>query len=98
MSIGLLVSGGLGLEALKHVTKHNKPVFVFTNKTSKAIVDYCLVKNIPVFIGNPRNRTTSKFLVDKTLIKVWQTIYPQKAESLSFLYVLSGWVLGNENQ
>ena len=75
MSIGLLVSGELGLEALKLVTKHNKPVFVFTNKTSKAIVDYCLVKNIPVFIGNPRNRTTSKFLVDKKVDIIFSINY-----------------------
>lgn len=65
MRIGLLVSGGLGLEALKLVTSLNKPVFVFTNKTSTAIIEHCIVTNIPVFIGNPRNRKTSKFLVDK---------------------------------
>ena len=65
MRIGLLVSGGLGLEALKLVTSLNKPVFVLTNKTSTAIIEYCIVTNVPVFIGNPRNRKTSKFLVDK---------------------------------
>jgi methionyl-tRNA formyltransferase len=65
MSIGLLVSGVLGLEALKLVTNHSKPVFVFTNKTSTAIIEYCLVTNIPVFIGNPRNSSASEFLVDK---------------------------------
>lgn len=65
MRIGLLVSGRLGLEALKLVTSLNKPVFVLTNKTSTAIIEYCIVTNIPVFIGNPRNRKTSKFLVDK---------------------------------
>lgn len=65
MELGLLISGNLGLEALKLVTSKFNPVFVFTNKTSIDIIEFCNVKNIPIFIGNPRKGRTVEFLSDK---------------------------------
>lgn len=65
MELGLLISGNLGLEALKLVTSRFNPVFVFTNKASIGIIELCSVKNIPIFIGNPRNGRALEFLSDK---------------------------------
>ena len=75
MKIGLLVSGGLGLEALKLVSIHSRPVFVLTNKNSKGIIEYCEKMNIPAFIGNPRNGATSKFLLDKQVELIFSINY-----------------------
>ena len=65
MNIGLLISGGLGLEALKLVSSIKTPVFVLTNKTSAGIIDYCGDANIPNFVGNPRNGAAMQFLNNK---------------------------------
>ena len=65
MKVGLLISGGLGLEALKLVSSVNTPVFVLTNKTSTGIIEYCSETNIPNFVGNPRNGAAMQFLKDK---------------------------------
>lgn len=65
MKVGLLISGGLGLEALKLVSSVNTPVFVLTNKTSTGIIDYCGDRNIPHFVGNPRKGAAMQFLKDK---------------------------------
>ena len=65
MKLGLLVSGGLGMEALKMIMSQLHPVFVFTNKTSTSIIEFCAKNNVQIFIGNPRNSSASEFLVDK---------------------------------
>ena len=65
MKLGLLVSGGLGMEALKMIMSQLHPVFVFTNKTSTNIIEFCAKNNVQIFIGNPRNSSASEFLVDK---------------------------------
>lgn len=65
MKVGLLISGGLGLEALKLVSSDNTPVFVLTNKTSTGIIEYCSEMNIPNFVGNPRKGAAMQFLKDK---------------------------------
>lgn len=75
MKIGLLVSGDLGLEALKFVSINIRPAFVFTNKNSTGIIEYCEKMNIPAFIGNPRNGETSEFLLDKQVELIFSINY-----------------------
>ena len=64
ISICLLASGNLGLIALKHLYSKQEVtiVCVFTNKNSSEILDFCNVKNIPYFSGNPRNESTRNFI------------------------------------
>ena len=64
ISICLLASGNLGLIALKHLYSKQEVtiVSVFTNKNSSEILDFCNVKNIPCFSGNPRNESTTDFV------------------------------------
>lgn len=64
ISICLLASGNLGLIALKHLYSKQEVsiVCVFTNKNSSEILDFCNVKNIPCFSGNPRNESTTDFV------------------------------------
>lgn len=61
LSVCLLVSGGLGLTLLKHITlKNNCNIHsVFTDKKSEEIINFCKEKNIPYFAGNPRNGATA---------------------------------------
>lgn len=59
----LLVSGGLGLTLLKYVVLKNNCILhsVFTDKKSEEIINFCKKKNIPYFVGNPRNGATADF-------------------------------------
>ena len=54
MRITLLISGGLGLEVLQTLHATEDIAFVFTDAGSTGIVDYCVRRGIPHFVGNPR--------------------------------------------
>jgi methionyl-tRNA formyltransferase len=59
----LLVSGNLGLIALTHLNKILKPQFVFTDKGSSHIVQYCSNNSIPYYAGNPRKAAVKEIIV-----------------------------------
>jgi methionyl-tRNA formyltransferase len=67
LQIGFLVSGGLGYSTLKSLKDKIKPAFVFTDKKSVQIQEYCLERNIPIFIGNPRGGKSVEFLENKNI-------------------------------
>lgn len=60
--ISLLLSGKLGFNLLKILYKCNDIEFVATDKNSLEIIDFVTTKNIPFFIGNPRNGKLSNFI------------------------------------
>jgi len=62
--LGVLLSGGLGFSVLQNLyTKGDVEIScVFTDKKSSDIITYCNERFIPVFIGNPRNEESIKFL------------------------------------
>ncbi len=59
---GILVSGNLGLRCLDFVSNFRDVCFVLTDKGSVEIIEYCSNKNIPHFIGNPRNGNVHDFI------------------------------------
>lgn len=59
---GILVSGTLGLSCLRFINNNNRICFVFTDNRSIDIIDFCIKKNIPYFIGNPRNGKAADFI------------------------------------
>ncbi len=59
----LLISGGLGLQCFKTFPENWEVQMIFTDKGSTAIIDYAREKNVPVFIGNPRNGKASEWIV-----------------------------------
>jgi len=66
MQLGLLVSGNLGKKALEYLHSRFFDLrFVFTDKNSNDIIDFCNKENIEIFIGNPRINNYSKFIEDK---------------------------------
>jgi methionyl-tRNA formyltransferase len=65
MKLGLLISGGLGLEIFRKIKDLHEVVFVFTDKHSNEIVEFAKQNSIPIFIGNPRNNSTTEFIKDK---------------------------------
>lgn len=66
MKIGFLVSGGLGINVLKHFHKLLSVQFVMTDKGSQEIIDFCNLVELPVFVGNPRGGKTRLFLNNKS--------------------------------
>ena len=67
MSLGLLASGGLGFDLLKHLLKSHQLCFVMTDLHSRAIIEECQENNLPCFIGNPRNGKAKEFVKDKEI-------------------------------
>ncbi len=62
MRLGVLCSGDLGYLNLIRLEEKYKIEFVFTDSKSDDIIIFCNKKEIPVFIGNPRNGRAKKFL------------------------------------
>jgi methionyl-tRNA formyltransferase len=67
MNIGLLVSGALGLKALEQVNSLYDLKSVCTDRDSTAIIEYCKINEIPLFVGNPRNGRAQQFIDSITL-------------------------------
>jgi methionyl-tRNA formyltransferase len=62
MNYGILSSGNLGLQCLKRLHARQRINFVFTDRLSDGIIDYCNEMNIPLFVGNPRGGKSADFL------------------------------------
>lgn len=67
MIFGVLCSGSLGFNVLSCLSDEISIKFVFTDKRSTGIIDFCRSINIPVFIGNPRDGRASKFIEEHKL-------------------------------
>jgi methionyl-tRNA formyltransferase len=60
--IGILSSGRLGLSTIEKLKSRINPQFIFTDKSSKGIIDFAENQNIPIYIGNPKKSEASNFL------------------------------------
>lgn len=61
-SLILLCSGNLGEIALMQIHRRNGLRFVFTDKASLSIIQYCSENNIPFYARNPRNESAKKII------------------------------------
>ena len=62
LTIGLLCSGGLGLDTLSKIAKEHQVQFVLTDSNSHDIIDYAIKNNIPFYAGNPREGKGYNFI------------------------------------
>lgn len=62
ISIGLLISGGLGESCLKQLQSSHTIEYIFTDGQSKGIIKYAEQNGIPFFVGNPRTQNPEGFL------------------------------------
>lgn len=60
--ISLLISGKLGFDLLIYLFDFTDIEFIATDKNSLEIIDFAKVKNVPLFIGNPRDAKLSSFV------------------------------------
>jgi methionyl-tRNA formyltransferase len=60
--ISLLISGKLGFDLLIYLFDFTDIEFIATDKNSLEIIDFAKVKNVPLFIGNPRNGKLACFI------------------------------------
>ncbi len=67
MRLGILCSGDLGGSILKKLSEEYKVNFVFTDKNSTEIINYCHNNLIDIFVGNPRNNKANNFLLGKDI-------------------------------
>lgn len=64
LTIGVLCSGGLGLDTLSKIAKEHPIQFVLTDSNSTAIVNFAKNQNIPFYSGNPRKGKGYNFIKD----------------------------------
>lgn len=62
LTLGVLCSGGLGLETLSKIAEDYAVKFVLTDSNSIGIIDFSIKKNIPFYAGNPRNKKGYNFV------------------------------------
>lgn len=62
LTLGVLCSGGLGLDTLTKLALENDIKFVLTDNNSKAIIAFAQKNKIPVFAGNPREGKGYQFI------------------------------------
>tara|TARA_B100000963_G_scaffold137846_1_gene119930 strand:+ start:8407 stop:9267 length:861 start_codon:yes stop_codon:yes gene_type:complete len=62
MVLGLLTSGNLGLNTFIQIESRFKIGFVLTDSDSIKIIDFCRLKKIPCYHGNPRKNRAYKFI------------------------------------
>jgi methionyl-tRNA formyltransferase len=79
MKLGLLISGGLGLEMLEKIKDLHQIVFVFTDKQSTEIIEYAKQYSIPYFLGNPRDSKSTEFIQEKSI---------EVLVSVNYLYII----------
>lgn len=60
--LGVLCSGMLGLNCLRHISLQNKVQFIFTDSKSAGIIEFAHQNEIPLYIGNPRNEKAIAFI------------------------------------
>ncbi|MFP4844586.1 UDP-2,4-diacetamido-2,4,6-trideoxy-beta-L-altropyranose hydrolase [Winogradskyella sp. PE311] len=64
LTIGILCSGGLGLDTLSKISVDYKIQFILTDSKSISIIEFAKKNSIPVFAGNPRNGKGYDFIKD----------------------------------
>jgi methionyl-tRNA formyltransferase len=64
-SFGILASGNLGYLSLLFIEEKYIIDFIFTDLKSDEIINFASKRNIPVFIGNPRDGKAINFLKNK---------------------------------
>ncbi|TXG37157.1 methionyl-tRNA formyltransferase [Seonamhaeicola maritimus] len=64
LTLGVLCSGGLGLDTLTKIAKENRIEFILTDNNSSGIIDFATKSNIPFYAGNPRKGKGFNFIKD----------------------------------
>lgn len=62
LTIGVLCSGGLGLDTLSKIKKDYTIQFVLTDSNSTEIIDFAIKNEIPFYAGNPRKGKGYSFI------------------------------------
>lgn len=78
MKIGFFISGELGFSTL--IKTGLDPQVIFTDKNSLEIINYCGIHEIPIFIGNPRNKEATNLIRKFNLDVVF---------SINYIFLLS---------
>lgn len=67
MKLGILASGNLGFQVLKELYTKYEVIFIGTDSSSKAIIEFAKKEKILLFKGNPRNGAAFKVLKSSSI-------------------------------
>lgn len=89
LTVGILCSGGLGLDTLSKVAEDHAIQFVLTDSNSTAIIDFAIKNSIPFFAGNPRNGKGYNFI---------RNINVDIIASINYLFLIEEDIIGHSNK
>jgi len=79
LKLGLLVSGSLGLDLLVYLKELSLIEFVMTDSKSIEILNFCDIKSIRIYVGNPRTAKAKSF---------YKNIEIDVLISINYLYII----------
>jgi len=88
LTIGVLCSGGLGLDTLTKIAKEHAIQFVLTDNNSTGIIEFATKNNIPFYAGNPRKGKGFSFIKD---------INVDVITSINYLFLIDEDIINHSN-
>lgn len=88
LKMGVLCSGGLGLDTLSKIARDHKIEFVLTDGNSGGIIDFVTQNNIAFYAGNPRKGKAYTFIKDFNVDVI---------VSINYLFLIEEDIIGHSN-
>ncbi|WP_452598280.1 methionyl-tRNA formyltransferase [Pontimicrobium sp. MEBiC01747] len=88
LTLGVLCSGGLGIDTLTKIAKEHTIKFVLTDSGSKEIIDFVIKNNIPYYAGNPRKGKGYNFI---------KNINVDVIASINYLFLIEKDIIDHSN-
>lgn len=88
LTLGVLCSGGLGLDTLSKIAKEHIIQFILTDSNSKGIINFATKNSIPLYAGNPRKGKGYNFIKDFSVDVI---------ASINYLFLIEEDIINHSN-
>lgn len=88
LSLGILCSGGLGLDTLIKIADNHQVEFILTDSKSEGIIDFAKKSGIPCFKGNPRKGKGYNFIKSHNVDVI---------ASINYLFIIEEDIINHSN-
>lgn len=89
LTVGVLCSGGLGLNTLSQIVEDYPVKFILTDSCSTSIIDFAVQNKIPFYAGNPRKGKGYSFI---------KNINVDVIASINYLFLIDEDIISHSNK
>ena len=89
LTLGVLCSGGLGLDTLSKIAQEQTIHFILTDSHSTGIIDFATKNNIPFYAGNPRKGKGYNFVKEFSVDII---------ASINYLFLIEEDIINHSNK